>query len=368
MLHGAQVFFRFCIVHRELMANSVMAQPAMAMQCDTPDPPYPSTDLKPVAQPQIALERQPDDPSSHTPVVSLTRIDTARESPMDAQVQSLMHDPAFAAAVSAGQVRAAAEAAVAAYKRHKGLPEHAHRNGAHPSRPRGPLGYGTAARGKTLPSPASPGDGAAGLEPWQRDLLRGLTLEILAMEESVPWGLVRRYWRTKRTGWRRALRVAEGPADLVARLRELRAALLADDAALATCGEAWQAELDACAGAPDGLERVAGAWDELRACVAGWLEGPRGATPAPPLDPRRAAACVARAVAAARAACAAADPADALAQLPVEAILCHDAGALGALGAALEAQRAGKPEEPGLDSGLESGEDGDATDLDPCFD
>ncbi|RMZ52006.1 hypothetical protein APUTEX25_002699, partial [Auxenochlorella protothecoides] len=138
-------------------------------------------------------------------------------------------------------------------QRHKGLPEHAHRNGAHPSRPRGPLGYGTAARGKTLPSPASPGNGAAGLEPWQRDLLRGLTLEILAMEESVPWGLVRRYWRTKRTGWRRALRVAEGPADLVARLRELRAALLADDAALATCGEAWQAELDACAGLPDGL-------------------------------------------------------------------------------------------------------------------
>lgn len=42
------------------------------------------------------------------------------------------------------------------------------------------------------------------------------------MEEGVPWGLVRRYWRTKRTGWRRALRVAEGPADLVARLRVRR--------------------------------------------------------------------------------------------------------------------------------------------------
>ncbi|RMZ55008.1 hypothetical protein APUTEX25_000525 [Auxenochlorella protothecoides] len=61
-------------------------------------------------------------------------------------------------------------------------------------------------------------------------------------------------------------------------------------------------------------------------------------------------------------------PSTDLKPLPVEAILCHDAGALGALGAALEAQRARKPEEPGLASGLESGEDGDATDLDPCFD
>ena len=82
-----------------------------------------------------------------------------------------------------------------------------------------PAGVGAPTAGLALtPAPATPLLPSQ-MEPWQWELLRDLTLEMLALEECVPWARVRRHWRTRRTSWRRALKLTETTADLVARLK-----------------------------------------------------------------------------------------------------------------------------------------------------
>ena len=82
-----------------------------------------------------------------------------------------------------------------------------------------PAGVGAPTAGLALtPAPATPLLPSQ-MEPWQWELLRDLTLEMLSLEECVPWSRVRRHWRTRRTSWRRALKLTETTADLVARLK-----------------------------------------------------------------------------------------------------------------------------------------------------
>lgn len=249
--------------------------------------------------------------------------------PLDPLLQLLVQDRGFIAAVQGSQLHAAAATAVKLLRAHFAATEFrrpADRAGAHD------LGGGVTPRGgggRGAPlAPQRP------LDARQREAVRTLKAEALQLEDVVPWDCVRRTWRGRRTNWRRQLQAGETFQELAARLRELRSVLLVEDGAWAGCGPSWQAQLDACVQGRGSCALLVAVWDELRGTVWAWLGGRHG----PAITPAQVQAGVSRAMAAMQAAARAGD-ADALLQVPLEAIVCGDVGGLAAVRQAIDAER-----------------------------
>jgi hypothetical protein len=259
--------------------------------------------------------------------------------PLDPLVQTLVQDKLFIASVQTGQLHAAAAAAVKVFRSIAPMqPSEFKRpadrrleagNGAF-GRPR--YGYGGA------PTPLGPA-------------VRSMKQEVLQLEDAIPWTMVRRTWRNKRATWRRQVKQTELVADFAARLKELRISLLTDEATFIGCGPAWRNQLDACLLGRGAAATLASVWDEMKNTIRSWLIGAGAATPsagrpgtangmgvmstaAMPPGPQTAA----RAVQALHAASFSGD-AEALLQIPLEAICGNDTGSLHAVRQAVELER-----------------------------
>ncbi len=175
--------------------------------------------------------------------------------------------------------------------------------------------------------------------------------EVLQLEESIPWTMVRRNWRNKRSLWRRQVKQTELVADFAARLKELRVALLADDHSLHGCGPGWRAHLDSCASGRGTAAALAAVWDDLKTAIRLWMSGgggghggvgpsgtPGGGYAAMHSGPAPSAASTGRAVVAMQAAVKAGG-ADCLLQAPLESIMGHDGASLHAVRQAIELER-----------------------------
>ena len=232
--------------------------------------------------------------------------------------------------------------------------------------------------------------------------------EVLQLEEAIPWTMVRRNWRNKRSSWRRQVKQTELVADFAARLKEVRMSLLADDQTFMGCGPAWKSTLDACIQGRGTASSLLSVWDELRTTIRSWLScpsaipGPTGGSFATTSGPPPSSASAGRAVLALQSALKQ-DGTEALLQIPLEGITGHDGYSLHAVRQAIDAEKRiinqriaalqgggnGSPSENGngavvsyfssiaagwgdsdFDSGAETemDEGSDATDLDSDFD
>lgn len=97
--------------------------------------------------------------------------------------------------------------------------------------------------------------------------------EVLQLEDAIPWTLVRRNWRNKRTQWRRQVKQTELVADFAARLKELRLSLLTEDATFIGCGPTWRGQLDSCIQGRGSAVLLATVWDEMKNTIRSWLHG-----------------------------------------------------------------------------------------------
>lgn len=281
-------------------------------------------------------------------------------------MQQLVQDKSFLTAVQTSQLHAAATAAVrllrqpqlAAPSEFKRPPDRQPTLGAAGVREPYTLGGGGGGGGgegldgatpRSVPSRLHSGFGGVGggpagglpgslvvprqlVEPRHREAMRYMRLEVLGLEDIIPWNSVRRTWKSKRTSWRRQVKQTEVLADFAMRLKELRAALLTDEQPLPGCGSTWRAQLELCIQGKGSYGLLAAAWEEMRSTIRAWLEGrSKPATVS-------AAALQAGAVRAVRAMQAVmagggggGDPggeADAaLLQVPLESIVGHDSGA-----------------------------------------
>jgi hypothetical protein len=127
-------------------------------------------------------------------------------------VQQLVQDMSFLTAVQTSQLHAAATAAVRLVRAHFSAAADFKR----PADRRGPRDGG-------LPDDATP-RGAAALgpragslvvqravvEPRHREALRVMRLEVLGLEDVIPWNSVRRNWKAKVGGWRGGGRALAG--------------------------------------------------------------------------------------------------------------------------------------------------------------
>lgn len=92
------------------------------------------------------------------------------------------------------------------------------------------------------------------------------------LEEVIPWTAVRKYWRTKRSSWRRAVRDAGSTAAMAGCLRDLQAALLvhafpghhtAGRAAL-HLGPVWQQSLASCLDGGEKHAMLLALWNDFK--------------------------------------------------------------------------------------------------------
>ncbi|PRW55942.1 hypothetical protein C2E21_4909 [Chlorella sorokiniana] len=250
--------------------------------------------------------------------------------PSDPLVQQLVQDKSFLTAVQTSQLHAAATAAVRLLQ--------AHFTAASGEFKRPPDRRREAYVDDVLMRPAAAPRGGSlvvqrqMVEPRHREALRGMRLEVLALEDVIPWNSVRRTWKTKRTTWRRQVKQTEVIADFATRLKELKAALLTEEQALPGCGSTWRAQLEVCIQGKGSYGLLSAAWEEMRNTVRSWLEG-RSKPPAQSATQLQASA--ARAVRAMHAALASPSglaPSDAaadaaLVQVPLESIVGGDSGA-----------------------------------------
>lgn len=112
----------------------------------------------------------------------------------------------------------------------------------------------------------------AGLLP----ALQALKQEILTLEDEIPWTLVRRAWKNKRTNWRRQLKATENVIDLAVRLKELRQYLATDDGSFLGCGPTWQSALEGCITGRGSFGQLFSVWDEMRNTIRSWLDNKLG--------------------------------------------------------------------------------------------
>ena len=245
--------------------------------------------------------------------------------------------------------------------------------------------------------------------------VRSMKQEVLQLEEAIPWTMVRKNWRNKRTSWRRQVKQTELVADFAVRLKELRLALLAEDHDFFGCGPSWRNHLEACAQGRGSAAALMSVWDELKITIRSWLSGASpgggggvsgggGGFTSPP-GPAPSSASTGRAVVAMQAAVKSStgnttttnlDDTDSLLQAPLESIMGHDGSSLHAVRQAIELERrvvsarlaavqgggggeqtrsyfnsiAAGWEDSDFDSGVETDMDqgSDATDLDSDFD
>lgn len=94
----------------------------------------------------------------------------------------------------------------------------------------------------------------------------------MQLEEAIPWTAVRKYWRTKRSTWRRAVREADSTAAMANCLRDLQAALLvlalpshanASRAAL-NLGPVWQQSLASCLEGGEKHPMLLALWNDFK--------------------------------------------------------------------------------------------------------
>ncbi|PSC72843.1 septin-10-isoform A [Micractinium conductrix] len=314
------------------------------------------------------LGLQPPGPSALAPSGKMVSLDlllgsppaTPRDGPLlqpvdssDPLVQQLVQDKSFLTAVQTSQLHAAAAVAVRLLRSHlaggsefkRPPPRVVPRDTSYP--------YGEPSLG--APEAAGAARGAGGpvrgglvvqrqlVEPRHREAMRCMRLEVLGLEDTIPWNSVRRAWKAKRTTWRRQVKQTEVLPEFAARLKELRAALLTDDQPLPGCGSTWRAQLELCISGKGSYGLLAAAWEEMRGTVRGWLEG--RAKPAA-LSAAALQAGATRAVRAMQAALAAgggggeANADAALVQVPLESIIGHDSGVgLAAVRTALETEQ-----------------------------
>lgn len=276
--------------------------------------------------------------------------------PLEPLLQHLVQDKAFSSAVQGTQLHAAAAAALKVLK--------ASDAAAEKKQPAFPLTAFLPSL-QTYGSPVLLGSGDGFKRPADRAFMfdpgsggyppaggvRSMKAEVLQLEESIPWTMVRRNWRNKRSLWRRQVKQTELVADFAARLKELRAALLADDHSLQGCGPGWRAHLDSCAAGRGTAAALAAVWDDLKTAIRLWMSGGGGGvgpsgTPGGPAGgyaalhagPAPSAASTGRAVTAMQAAVKAGG-ADALLQAPLESIMGHDGASLHAVRQAIELER-----------------------------
>lgn len=178
--------------------------------------------------------------------------------------------------------------------------------------------------------PKSPGVATPGM---LREVLRKLRSDMMDAESHVPWNAVHSLWRNKRATWRGKTRREETVQDLAARLSEFRSALKAD-ASFLGCGATWQASLDACLSGSGSHGILLGVWEELRQAIGAWLDVRQR-----PAAQQTAAlqARTARAVTALQRAAAIGQ--DAVAQVPLEAIVNNSVDGLQAVRAVIEKER-----------------------------
>ncbi|KAI3436836.1 hypothetical protein D9Q98_006246 [Chlorella vulgaris] len=265
--------------------------------------------------------------------------------PCDPLVQQLVQDKSFLTAVQTSQLHAAASAAVRLMRAQGMAGSEFKRPPDRRAAPREPYAdtqETTPRGGAVLSGRAAPGSLVVQrqvVEPRHREALRGMRVEVLGLEDVIPWNLVRRTWRTKRTSWRRQIKQTEVIPDFANRLKELRAALLTEEQPLPGCGSTWRAQLEVCIQGKGSYGLLAAAWDEMRNTIRNWLDG--RSKPAAQSAAQLQAGAV-RAVRAMQAAwqaspvCASSGGGDAgggdaeagvLLQVPLESIVGYDSGA-----------------------------------------
>ena len=186
-------------------------------------------------------------------------------------------------------------------------------------------------------SPRFPGlGGPANLAP----AVRSMKHEVLQLEDNIPWTAVRRTWRNKRTSWRRHVKQTELVADFAARLKELRLALLTEDATFIGCGATWRGQLDSCIQGRGSAALLVAVWDELKNTIRSWLGGAMGPASAGGggAGGVHIPASAGRAVLALQAAVRAGGT-ETLLQTPLESIVANDTQSLHAVRQAIELER-----------------------------
>jgi hypothetical protein len=140
--------------------------------------------------------------------------------PCDPLVQQLVQDKSFLTAVQTSQLHAAASAAVRLMRAQGMAGSEFKRPPDRRAAPREPYAdtqETTPRGGAVLSGRAAPGSLVVQrqvVEPRHREALRGMRVEVLGLEDVIPWNLVRRTWRTK-VGCRLclvALRLLQGAA------------------------------------------------------------------------------------------------------------------------------------------------------------
>jgi hypothetical protein len=222
--------------------------------------------------------------------------------PLDPWVQLLVQDRLFIASVQTNKLHAAAAAAVKVIKTHFLDPRHQQQDDDND------IDYPTAAGGGITTNKravdgrrgARGGGGGEGRAVHQElhnhhhrhnnlhhepmpphfagllPALQALKQEILTLEDEIPWTLVRRAWKNKRTNWRRQLKTTENVIDLAVRLKELRQYLATDDGSFLGCGPTWQSALEGCIAGRGSFGQLFSVWDEMRNTMRSWLDNKLG--------------------------------------------------------------------------------------------
>ncbi|KAL4425011.1 hypothetical protein ABPG77_002896 [Micractinium sp. CCAP 211/92] len=274
--------------------------------------------------------------------------------PADPLMQQLVQDKSFLQAVQTSQLHAAATAAVRLLRAHLAATSSEFKR---PPDRRASVPHANALPSdapEPAPMPRPPGrpPGAAGaaggglvvhrqlVEPRHREAMRCMRLEVLGLEDVIPWDSVRRAWKTRRTTWRRQVKQTEVLSEFALRLKELRAALLTDEQPLPGCGSTWRAQLEVCIQGKGSYGLLAAAWEELRSTVRNWLEGRNKPAAVSAAALQAGAVRAVRAMQAALGGGAGGDADSALLQVPLESIVGHDSGAgLGAVRHAIELEQ-----------------------------
>ena len=157
----------------------------------------------------------------------------------------------------------------------------------------------------------------------RQEVLEAVQRQLMEAEDSVPWTAVRKHWKGKRNGWRKAVRQASSVPELGRCIKELKAALCNDSSAAVDCSPTWQDSLEDCCQGSGSHLLLHGVWGELQPKIFDWLQSRS--------SPRKAAAAsvqdsVQRGISAMQQVFYNSDySADAMAQVPLEQICNYEA-------------------------------------------
>lgn len=106
----------------------------------------------------------------------------------------------------------------------------------------------------------------------RHEVLEAVQRQLVEVEDSVPWTAVRKHWKGKRNGWRKAVRQASSVLELGKCIKELKAALCSDSSAAVECSTTWQESLDDCCQGSGSHLLLRGVWGELQPKIFEWLQ------------------------------------------------------------------------------------------------